>query len=142
MANSDTAHAALSFIELNEGAPYLRGARCGACGMVLPGAPFTCPSCGERDALQPMRLAETGELHTFTIVHRSFPGVATPFIAAAVDLDGGGSLKGTLIDTPPDPAALAQGLKVKLIYRDTGQKAADGKPFISYFFAPRDAANL
>jgi uncharacterized OB-fold protein len=30
------------------------------------------------------------------VVHRSFPGVKTPFVAALVDLDGGGSIKGNL----------------------------------------------
>ena len=47
--------------------------------------------------MEPMRLAERGRLYTYTVVHRSFPGVTTPFIAALVDLDGGGAIKGTLI---------------------------------------------
>jgi uncharacterized OB-fold protein len=112
-----------------------------ACAAVLLGTPPACARCGAGAGLEPVRLAETGVLHTFTIVHRSFPGVATPFIAAVVDLDGGGSLKGTLIYTPFDPATLLNALRVKLIYRDTGQKAADGKPFVSYFFMPQDAHN-
>jgi hypothetical protein len=40
-----------------------------------------------RGALKPERLANTGRLYNYTIVHRSFPGVETPFISAIVDLE-------------------------------------------------------
>ena len=39
-------------------------------------------------------------------MHRNFPGVEVPFISAIVDLDGGGTLKGNLMDIVPSPEAL------------------------------------
>lgn len=83
-----------------------------------------------------IRLAQRGRLHSFTIVHRSFPGVPTPFVAAIVALDGGGSLKGTLVDVEPSWDAVTFDMPVDVVFRDTGQRAADGRPFISYYFSP------
>ena len=36
--------------------------------------------------------------------YRSFPGIEMPYISAVVDLEGGGTVKGNLIDIDPDPA--------------------------------------
>lgn len=130
-------HPAVPYLDLDApDGPCLRGTRCTACGAVQPGVRNACGSCGAREGLQPLRLAERGTVHTFTIVHRSFPGVKTPFVAVVVDLDGGGTIKGTLLDVQPDPAAIPFGMPVKVIYRDTGQRHADGGAFVSYFFVP------
>jgi len=81
-----------------DGKPYLEGWKCTACGEVLAvGGRRACPKCTAVGTLIPTRLAERGRLYTYTIVHRSMPGVATPFVAALVDLDGGGAIKGNLI---------------------------------------------
>ena len=84
----------------------------------------------------PVTLGDHGKLYTYTIVHRSLPGVKTPFIAAIVNLAGGGALRGVLLDVMPDPAAISYDLPVRVVFRETGQSAADGSPFISYFFVP------
>jgi uncharacterized protein len=81
-----------------DGKPYLEGLKCSACGEVLAvGSRRACPKCAALGTLEAVRLAEHGRLYTYTVVRRSFPGVATPFVAALVDLDGGGSIKGNLI---------------------------------------------
>jgi uncharacterized OB-fold protein len=87
------------FIKIDaEGKPYLEGFKCKACGEVLAvSARRSCPKCAAIGTLEPIRLAERGRLYTYTVVHRSFPGIATPFVAALVDLDGGGTIKGNLI---------------------------------------------
>jgi uncharacterized protein len=86
--------------------------------------------------MESIRLSELGTLYSFTIVHRSFPGVSTPFVAAVVDLDGGCALQGTLLGVEADPAKIPFGLPVRVVYRNSGQTAADGRPFHSYYFVP------
>lgn len=116
----------------------LLGSRCSACEAVVEGERLACPACGARDTLQPMRFAATGRVHAHTVVHRSFPGVPTPFIAVVVDMDGGGVLRGTLLDVVPDAMPAEQ--RVALVFRDTGQRDAQDRAFISYYFVPQGDA--
>nr|AJW29537.1 hypothetical protein pJE1_115 [Sphingomonas sp. JE1] len=132
---------AVPFLKLDdENAPFLAGSRCGECGAVAPGERPICNACGARSNIAAIRLGTRGKLYSYTIVHRSFPGVKTPFIAAIVNLEGGGAIKGTLLDVTPDPEAIAFDLPVDVVFRDTGQVAADGAPFLSYYFTPAGAA--
>ncbi|HEY1752801.1 MAG TPA: OB-fold domain-containing protein, partial [Caulobacteraceae bacterium] len=79
----------VSFLKIPaEGEPYLEGQKCGACGEIQLSKPMACPACGARGQLAATKLASTGKLYNFTIVHRNFPGVPVPFISAIVDLDG------------------------------------------------------
>lgn len=127
----------VSYLKIpDEGAPYLEGFRCDACQAVFLEKSRACASCGGRDTLKPYRLADTGKLYNFTVVHRNFPGVPVPFISAIVDLDGGGSLKGNLVDIVPSPEALKFDMPVKVVYRDAGRKDKDGNAYLSYFFTP------
>ena len=86
--------------------------------------------------MAPARLADTGTLYNFTVVHRNFPGVAVPFVSAIVDLDGGGTLKGNLIDIVPSPAAIKFDMPVKVVFGDAGRKDKDGNSYLAYFFTP------
>jgi len=52
-----------------------------------------------------------------------------------VDLDGGGSVRATLIEIDPLAPVPAE-LRVKMVFRDTGQRDAQGRSFLSYFFIP------
>jgi uncharacterized protein len=138
-ANTSSPASAVSFLHFDEaGCAYLLGARCTDCGAVAPGDRRVCNACGARELMESIRLSETGTLYSYTIVHRSFPGVQTPFIAAIVDLDGGGALQGTLLGLEADPAKIPFGLPVQVIYRHSGQTSADGRPFHSYYFAPAE----
>jgi uncharacterized OB-fold protein len=120
----------------NDGQPHLVGSRCTRCGAVMPGSRRACAACGTREGLEAIRLAERGRLYSFTIVYRSFPGVTTPFVAAIVNLDGGGTLRGTLMDVTPDRDALRHDMPLDIVYRASGQKAADGSAFLTYYFVP------
>ena len=121
----------------DDGSPRLVGSRCPSCEVTLVGKRLACPSCANRGPLQPVQLSHRGTLYNYTVVHRSFPGVRTPFISGIVDLDGGGTLKGTLVDIDHDSAALQRDLPVDVVFRDTGQRTTEGKPFLSYYFTPR-----
>ena len=80
-----------------------------------------------------------GLLTAVWIVHRSFPGVEVPYISAIVDLEGGGSLKGNLINIDPDPKNLKFDMPVEVIIKDAGRKDREGNSYLAYFFQPRAA---
>jgi len=120
----------------DSGNPWLQGMRCSHCDSVFPGQRLACGSCGRRDTLALIKLSERGTLYSYTIVRRSFPGVPVPFVDAIVDLEGGGSIKGTLLEAEPDPARLPTDMPVKVVFRDTGQQDKEGRHFLSHFFVP------
>ena len=120
-----------------QGEPYLEGLLCRACHAVFLGAREACASCGAREGLAPKRLANTGTLYVYTIVHRSFPGVAVPYVSAIVDLDGGGTLKGNLIHVDPSPEKIRMGMPVEVVYKVAPTKDREGNEYLSYFFQPR-----
>jgi uncharacterized protein len=121
-----------------EGEPYLEGSRCTRCDAVFLGQRSVCSKCGAREQLETKRLSNRGTLHAYSIVHRSFPGAAVPFVSAIVDLESGGSLKGNLIGVEPDPDKIAFGMAVGVVYKDAlGRKDEGGNSYLSYFFQPR-----
>ena len=81
-----------------------------------------------------VRLGERGHLYSFTIVHRSYPGIKVPFISAIVDLDGGGTVKGNLLDVEPDPSRLRFDMRVRMVFRGAEVASAEGAGFIAHFF--------
>ena len=135
---ADTALPAVPFLRRDaDGAPYLEGYRCGECGATYLGERNTCSRCFTRDQMVAVRLSERGHLHTFSVVHRSYPGIAVPYVSAVVDLEGGGTLKGNLMGVEPDPEKIAFDMPVKVVFGDAlGRKDAEGNAYISYFFAP------
>ena len=121
----------------HSGAPYVEGRRCRACGAVVLDERLACPACAAREGFEPFRAAETGVLHAYSIVRRSYPGVPVPFISAVVDLDDGLTLKGNLINVDPDPAALPPGLRVRVVFGDAlGRTDEAGARYLAYFFEP------
>ncbi len=130
---------AVDFLKLPDGgAPYLEGHKCGACGAIFLGARTVCSKCGVRDKIAPTKLANTGKLYVYSIVHRSFPGIQVPYVSAIVDLDGGGTVKGNLIGIDPNPEKIKLGMPVDVVYKDAlGRKDREGNSYISYFFQPR-----
>ncbi len=126
------------YLKLPEGGdPYLEAQKCGKCDSIFLTERNVCSKCGTRDSLSALKLANTGRLHVFSIVHRSFPGIDVPYISAIVDLDGGGTVKGNLIGIDPDPEKIQFGMPVELVYKDAlGRKDKEGNSYISYFFQP------
>jgi len=67
-------------------------------------------------------------------VHRSYPGIKVPFISAIVDLDGGGTVKGNLLDVEPDPSRLRFAMRVRMVFRGADVASTEGAGFIAHFF--------
>jgi uncharacterized OB-fold protein len=121
----------------DKGDPYLEGQRCAECGAIFLGERKVCSSCGTRERLEAIQLANTGSLYVYSIVHRSFPGIEVPYVSAVVDLDGGGTVKGNLINIDPIPEKIRMGMPVEVIYQIAPRKDAEGNEYLTYYFQPR-----
>jgi uncharacterized OB-fold protein len=92
--------------------------------------------------MEAVTLANSGTLYAYSIVHRSFPGIDVPYISAIVDLDGGGTVKGNLINVDPEPEKIEFGMPIEVVYDDAlGRKDGEGNSYLSYFFQPSNAAS-
>jgi len=118
------------------GEPYLEGHRCRSCGEVFLGVRTVCSRCFARNQMDAIRLSNRGKLYNFTIVYRNFPGVTVPFVSAVVDLDGGGTVKGNLVDIEPDPSRIAFDMEVEVVFRDAGRTDKEGNKYLAHFFVP------
>jgi uncharacterized OB-fold protein len=128
----------VDYLKLPEnGDPFLEGHKCSKCNAMFLGERKVCSSCFSRGSLEAVKLNNTGKLYSYSIVFRSFPGIDVPYISAIVDLDGGGTIKGNLIDVEPDPEKIKFDMPIEVIFDDAlGRKDADGNSYISYFFKP------
>ena len=128
----------VDYLKLPEnGEPFLEGHKCSKCDAMFLGERKVCSSCFSRGSLEAVKLNNTGKLYSYSIVCRSFPGIDVPYISAIVDLDGGGTVKGNLIDVEPDPEKIKFDMPVEIIFDDAlGRKDAEGNSYISYFFKP------
>ena len=121
----------------DDGEPYLEGHKCGNCGAVFLGPRTVCSKCGARDKMTTQKLSNQGKLYSYSIVHRSFPGIEVPYVSAVVDLDDGVAIKGNLIDVEPDPEKIQFDMPVEVVFDDAlGRKDRDGNSYLSYFFKP------
>ena len=121
----------------DDGDPYLEGHKCGDCNSIFLGEREVCSNCTARGKIEPVKLSNKGKLYSYSITFRSFPGIDVPYISAIVDLEGGGTVKGNLIDCEPDPDKIEFDMPVELVFDDAlGRKDAEGNSYISYFFKP------
>ena len=121
----------------DDGDPYLEGHKCGDCNSIFLGEREVCSNCTARGKMEPIKLSDKGKLYSYSITFRSFPGIDVPYISAIVDLEGGGTIKGNLIDCEPDPEKIEFDMPVEVIFDDAlGRKDAEGNSYISYFFKP------
>jgi uncharacterized OB-fold protein len=126
------------FLKIPEsGDPYLEGSRCKSCKAVFLGERSTCSSCGARDQMESTQLSREGELYVYSIVHRSFPGIEVPYVSAVVDLEGGGTIKGNLINIDPEPEKIKMGMPVEVVFKKAPRKDAEGNEYLAYYFQPR-----
>ena len=127
----------LPFLKIPEqGDPYLEGHRCKSCGAIFLGERSVCAKCGTRDQIEPTPLSNRGTLYVYSIVHRSFPGIETPYISAVVDLEGGGTVKGNLVHIDPDPEKIRMGMAVEVIYEVAPRQDQEGNEYLTYYFQP------
>ena len=93
--------------------------RCRACSTYVFYPRAACPRCLSAD-LEWRRVSGRGRLHTFTVVHRgarNFP-LPTPYVIAIVELDEGPRLMTNLVGVEPDPAKIAFGMPVEVVFED------------------------
>ncbi len=121
----------------DEGSPYLAGSRCTECKTTFLGERAFCANCGARDAMEAQSLSNNGELYVYSIVCRSFPGIEVPYVSAIVDLEGGGTVKGNLINIDPEPEKIKMGMPVEVIYKKAPRKDAEGNEYLTYYFQPK-----
>ena len=128
----------VDYLKLPEGEdPYLEGYKCSKCSSIFLGERSVCSNCFSRDTLEPIKLSNKGKLYSYYIVFRSFPGIDVPYISAIVDLEGGGTVKGNLIDCDPDPKKIKFDMPVEVVFGDAlGRKDSEGNSYTSYFFKP------
>ncbi len=103
----------VDYLVLDDGAPYLvanESVESGALYFDRRNADAKSGTTGFRRR----RVADTGTVRTFTIVHRAAPGVPTPYVSVVVDLDGGGVVKANLLNVEPTPDAVRVGMKVRM----------------------------
>ncbi|HEY5679748.1 MAG TPA: Zn-ribbon domain-containing OB-fold protein [Pseudomonadales bacterium] len=135
---SDTPLPVVEYLKIPEdGDPYLEGYKCGSCGATFLGERSVCSKCGARDQMSAVTLPNHGTLYSYSIVHRSFPGIDVPYVSAVVDLDDGTAIKGNLINVEPDPDKIEFGMPVDVVFADAlGRKDRDGNSYLSFFFQP------
>ena len=64
---------AVNYLKIpDKGDPYLERHICGNCGAVFLGERSVCSKWFSRDNMSAIKLEETGVLHSFSVVYRSF----------------------------------------------------------------------
>jgi uncharacterized OB-fold protein len=126
----------VDYLVLDDGAPHLV-----AWEAVDSGALYfdrrNADAKSGRPGFERRRVADTGVVRTFTIVHRAAPGVPTPYVSVVVDLDGGGVVKANLVNCEPDPDVVKIGMRVRLTTYVAGVDD-DGTEAIAFAYEPAD----
>jgi uncharacterized OB-fold protein len=122
----------VAYLEL-EPEPHLVAAQCTRCGARFFDRRTACASCSGTE-FERHDVVTEGELTAFTIVKVAAPGVPVPFVAAVVNC-AGTSVRGVVVNTPPDPKHLALGMKLRLTTYSLGTDG-NGVEAIAYGFEP------
>ena len=125
----------VEYLVLDDGEPHLVAHQCTNCGARFFDRRNACASCFGREFTD-VEVAREGELRSFTIVAFAAPGVPVPFVAGVVDCDGT-SVRGNIINCPPDPEHVTMGMRVRLATYSMGTDGA-GTEAINYGFEPAD----
>src|SRR6476661_3605730 len=113
--------------------PHLQASECTQCGARFFDRRNACASCSGTE-FKPAAIATTGEVRAFTIVSLAAPGIPVPFVASVIDCDGT-SVRGNVINTPPDPEHVHVGMKVRLTTQVVGTDSA-GTEAVGFGFEP------
>jgi uncharacterized OB-fold protein len=115
--------------------PHLVASECTSCGARFFDRRNACASCFGTD-FKEFDVPTEGELRTFTIVSYAAPGIPVPFVAGVIDCDGT-SVRGNVINVPPDPEHVRTGMKVRLATFTVGTDD-DGTEAIGFGFEPAE----
>src|SRR3954447_3549105 len=105
--------------------PHLVAHECTNCGARFFDRRSACAGCSGQ-TFRDVAVEPTGTLRTFTIVSFAAEGVQVPFVAGVVDCDGT-SVRGNVVNVPPDPQHVRVGMKVRLttVPLDRDENGAD-----------------
>ena len=92
--------------------PHLVAHECTRCGARFFDRRNACAGCSGTE-FRDADVATAGTVRSFTIVTFAAPGVEVPFVAAVVDC-GGTSVRGNIVNCPPDPEHVRLGMEVRL----------------------------
>jgi len=123
----------VDYLVLDDGAPHLVAHECTSCGARYFDRRNACAGCFASE-FKEVAIPTEGEVRAFTIVAFAAPGVDVPFVAAIVNC-GGTSVRGNLVNCPPDPEHVSLGMKVRLTTTSMGVDA-QGVEAINYGFEP------
>lgn len=116
----------------------LQGSRCKHCNEVTLGRNAICPNCGGSD-MEPVALADHGELWTYTVVRHKPPGdyrgpePFKPFGLGLVELPDGLRVLSP-IEGDVDSLKVGTPLRLKISVHHTGPA---GEDVVAFAFAPR-----
>jgi uncharacterized OB-fold protein len=113
--------------------PHLVAHECTSCGARFFDRRNACAGCSGT-GFRTVEVPTTGEVRAFTIVSLAAPGIPVPFVAAIVDCDGT-SVRGNVVNTPPDPEHVQVGMKVRLATAPIGTDSV-GTEAIGFGFEP------
>lgn len=116
----------------------LVGTKCGNCGTVYFPARTFCPKCRRAGIgkVEPYRVARTGKVFTFSIVHDApdCNKMLKPYAVAMVETDDGVMLEGQLVDV--DLSAVEIGMPVRAVLRKLDEDGRSGVIHYGYKFVP------
>jgi len=124
----------VDYLVLDDGDPHLVASECTICGARYFDRRNACAACSGAD-FRTVRTATDGVVRSFTIVAFAAPGVEVPFVAAIVDCDGT-SVRGNVVNCPPDPSHVTLGMPVRLTTVSMGVDHG-GVEAVNYAFEPR-----
>jgi len=114
----------VNYLVLDDGDPHLLALRCDSCGAKFFNRRNACASCGGR-GFTATRMANTGRIRTFSIIHRAPKGIPVPFVAAVIDLDNGGRIQANVLNGDVlNPYTFWPGTQVRLATFDAGTDSA------------------
>jgi uncharacterized OB-fold protein len=113
--------------------PHLVAQECAGCGARFFDRRNACAACSATE-FTAVRVAGEGVVRAFTIVSMAAPGIPVPFVASVVDCDGT-SVRGNLVNVPPDPEHVQLGMKVRLVTVPVGTDSA-GTEAVGFGFEP------
>jgi uncharacterized OB-fold protein len=117
-----------------DGEPHLEANACTSCGALFFDRRNACARCGKLGFAR-QALSTSGVVRSYTIIHRAAPNVPVPYVSSVVELDGGGVVKGNLLDAGSDPEKIELGMAVKLTTFGCGVDEEDTEA-VAFGFTP------
>ena len=123
----------VDYLVLDDGDPHLEARECTNCGARFFDRRNACAGCFGAD-FTVVAVATEGVLRSFSIVSFAAPGVDVPFVAGIVDC-AGTTVKGNVVNCPPDPEHVTLGMSVRLATYSLGVDR-NGTEAIAFGFEP------